>query len=151
MTAKGILVEPLQTPLLESHPTGERLVSVVVPVVERVDDLVALYHEFAPVLAARGERFEFLFVFDEGFEPSPELLALSREIADIHLLRFAQRFRETAALRLGIERSRDEVILTLPAYPQVRPEGLGPLPGSVIPLMRMIWSDELAMISSDSS
>jgi glycosyltransferase involved in cell wall biosynthesis len=127
MTAKGVLVEPLQTPLLASHPTGERLVSVVVPVVERVDDLVALYHEFAPVLAARGERFEFLFVFDGGFEPSPELLALSREIADIHLLRFAQRFGETAALRLGIERSRGEVILTLPAYPQVRPEGLGPL------------------------
>ena len=43
------------------------------------------------------------------------------------MLRFAREFGETAALRLGIERSRGELILTLPAYFQVQPEGVGPL------------------------
>ena len=111
MAAKGVLMEPVQVPTIATELSGTRLVSVVVPVVERADDLVALYREFGAQLAARGERFEFLFVFDGGFEPSPALLALSREISDVHLLRFAQRFGETAALRLGIERSRGENVV----------------------------------------
>jgi glycosyltransferase involved in cell wall biosynthesis len=125
MTAKGVLMEPMQVPAIAAKLSGERLISVVVPVVERADDLVALHREFGSELAARGEQFEFLFVFDGGFEPSPALLAMSHEASDVHLLRFAQRFGETAALRLGIERSRGEIILTLPAYLQVRPEGVG--------------------------
>jgi glycosyltransferase involved in cell wall biosynthesis len=127
MAAKGVLMEPVHVPTIAPKLPGSRLVSVVVPVVERADDLVALYREFGAELAARGEQFEFLFVFDGGFEPSPALLALSRETSDVHLLRFAQRFGETAALRLGIERSRGEMILTLAAYLQVRPEGVGAL------------------------
>ena len=127
MAAKGVLMEPVHVPTIAPKLPGSRLVSVVVPVVERADDLVALYREFGAELAARGEQFEFLFIFDGGFEPSPALLALSRETSDVHLLRFAQRFGETAALRLGIERSRGEMILTLAAYLQVRPEGVGAL------------------------
>jgi glycosyltransferase involved in cell wall biosynthesis len=96
-------------------------------VVERTDDLVALYRTFAAELERLGEEFEFLFVFDGGFAPSPELIALSQQDQHVHLLRFAQRFGETAALRLGVDRSRGDVILTLPAYFQVQPEGLGPL------------------------
>jgi glycosyltransferase involved in cell wall biosynthesis len=55
------------------------------------------------------------------------LVALSREHSNVRILRFAREFGETAALRLGIERSRGDLILTLPAYFQVRPEGIGPL------------------------
>jgi hypothetical protein len=43
------------------------------------------------------------------------------------VLRFAREFGETAALRLGIERSRGALILTLPAYFQVQPERIGQL------------------------
>ena len=95
--------------------------------VERADDLVALYRSFAGELDALGEEYEFVFVFDGGFTPSPELAALSQERPDIRVLRFARAFGETAALRLGIERSRGDVILTLPAYFQVKPEGVGTL------------------------
>ncbi|HEX5574669.1 MAG TPA: glycosyltransferase, partial [Gemmatimonadales bacterium] len=52
------------------------------------------------------------------------LLALSRETGRIKLLRFVREFGETAALRLGIERSRGDLVLTLPAYFQVQPEGI---------------------------
>ena len=45
----------------------------------------------------------------------------------MRLLSFARTFGETAALRLGIERSRGDVIVTLPAYFQVQAEGIGPL------------------------
>ena len=127
MTAKGVLMQPLDGPTVIATRPTEHLVSVVVPVVERVDDLAAIYRAFAGELERRGEEFEFLFIFDGGFAPSPELLALAARTEQIHLHRFAQRFGETAALRLGIERSRGDLLVTLPSYFQVRPEGLGPL------------------------
>ncbi len=128
MTAKGVLTESIVPPSMTAgHRAGSRVVSVVVPVVERSDDLIALYHSFSHELEARGEDFEFLFVFDGGFEPTPELTDLARRSERVLLLRFAQRFGETAALRLGIERSRGEMIVTLPAYFQVQPDGLGKL------------------------
>jgi glycosyltransferase involved in cell wall biosynthesis len=125
MTANGALAESVE-PLVTAR-AGTRIVSVVVPVVERIDDLLALYRAFSHQLEVRGEEFEFLFVFDGGFAPSPELTALAQGGEPVHILRFAQRFGETAALRLGIERSRGEMIVTLPAYFQVQPEGLGQL------------------------
>ena len=125
MTAKGVL-QPMDMPTLGVVRPTEPLISVIVPVVERVDDLAALYRAFAGELERRGEEFEFLFVFDGGFAPSPELTALAAQSDQIHLHRFAQRFGETSALRLGIERSRGDLLVTLPSYFQVRPEGLGP-------------------------
>ncbi|HEY8257469.1 MAG TPA: glycosyltransferase [Gemmatimonadales bacterium] len=127
MTAKGALVHESDIATLTARRPTERMISVVVPVVERVDDLTAIYSGFAGELERRGEEFEFLFVFDGGFEPSPELVALSAGSERIHLHRFAQRFGETAALRLGIQRSQGDLLVTLPAYFQVTAEGIGPL------------------------
>jgi glycosyltransferase involved in cell wall biosynthesis len=113
-------VERAQT----SDRADARLVSVIVPVVERSDDLMVLRQAFAQELERRGEEHEFLFVFDGGFVPPPELVELSRRDESIRLLSFARVFGETAALRLGIERSRGDVIITLPAYFQVQPDGI---------------------------
>jgi len=124
MSAEGTLMEPT---VERSAAADVRLVSVIVPVVERADDLLTLYRSFAEELDRRGEEHEFLFVFDGGFTPPPELVALSRERESVRLLSFARTFGETAALRLGIERSRGDVILTLPAYFQVQAGGVGEL------------------------
>jgi glycosyltransferase involved in cell wall biosynthesis len=118
-------MEPTTAPTITTDRAGDaRLISVVVPVVERTDDLVAVYHAFAGELDRRPEDYEFLFVFDGRYTPPPELVALSRETGRIKLLRFVREFGETAALRLGIERSRGDLILTLPAYFQVLPQGV---------------------------
>ena len=126
MSTPGTLMEPeaLTSP---SSDTEAGLISVVVPVVERADDLLEVYRTFADALDQRRYSYEFLFVFDGRFTPPPELLALAKEQRAIRILRFAREFGETAALRLGIERSRGDLILTLPAYFQVRPEGVGEL------------------------
>jgi glycosyltransferase involved in cell wall biosynthesis len=121
-----VLTEPIVTASAHPGPAAPRLVSVVVPVVERADDLQALHRAFADELESRGVAYEFLFVVDGGFTPPPELAALA-ERDHVRVLRFARTFGETAALRLGIERSGGDVILTLPAYFQVKPEGVGPL------------------------
>jgi glycosyltransferase involved in cell wall biosynthesis len=128
---QGVLMEPsLDRPAAKTGADAG-FVSVVVPVVERADDLVELYRTFSAALDARGEEHEFLFVFDGGFAPPPELTTLSQERKNIRFLRFARTFGETAALRLGIERSRGGVIMTLPAYFQVKPEGIGTLLGAL--------------------
>ena len=124
---QGVLMEPSLERSAAQSGADAGFVSVVVPVVERADDLVTLYRTFAAELDARGEEHEFVFVFDGGFTPPPELAALSQERENLRFLRFARTFGETAALRLGIERSRGDVILTLPAYFQVKPEGIGML------------------------
>jgi glycosyltransferase involved in cell wall biosynthesis len=120
-------MEPSAEPTRRERAADRRFVSVIVPVVEAVDDLTELYRSFSAALAARGNEHEFVFVFDGGYVPPPGLAALSRERPNITLLRFARTFGETAALRLGIERSRGDLLLTLPAYFQVQAEGVGAL------------------------
>ena len=124
MSAQQTLMEP--TAGASGPPTlaDFRFISVVVPVVERADDLVAVYRAFGRELDARPQEYEFLFVFDGRFTPSPELVALARENDGVRILRFAREFGETAALRLGIEKSRGDLVITLPAYFQVQPEGI---------------------------
>lgn len=121
-----VLMEPIVTKSEHPRPAAPRLVSVVIPLVERADDLEALYRAFAGELDSHGLAHEFLFVVDGGF-PSPPELATLAERENVRVLRFARTFGETAALRLGIERSGGDVILTLPAYFQVKPEGVRPL------------------------
>src|SRR3954471_14831067 len=125
MAAQGILMEPSTKPVSPVTPAGSGMVSVIVPVVERADDLMAVYRAFTRELERRSEEFEFLFVFDGRFAPPPELLELSRKKERVRILRFAREFGETAALRIGIEKTRGDLVLTLPAYFQVQPEGVG--------------------------
>ena len=124
MSTPGSLVEPMAEPVL-INPGEAGFISVVVPVVERADDLVAVYRAFARELDQRSEEYEFLFVFDGRLSPPVELTTLSRENNRVRIMRFAREFGETAALRLGIEKSQGDLILTLPAYFQVQPAGIG--------------------------
>jgi glycosyltransferase involved in cell wall biosynthesis len=124
MGAHGMLMEPIGKAANPAIPAKMGLISVVVPVVERADNLLAVYRAFASELESRSAEYEFLFVFDGRFAPPAEISALSREKEGVRILRFAREFGETAALRLGIERSRGDLILTLPAYFQVQPQGI---------------------------
>lgn len=122
-------MEPLLDSLTDRtrERTTKGLISVIVPVVERADDLIALYRAFAGALDQRHDEYEFLFVFDGTFTPSADLLQLADREAHVRILRFARNFGETAALKLGIEKSRGTIILTVPAYFQVEADGVGQL------------------------
>ena len=124
MSAQQSLMEPTPDTSIPRTLGDFGFISVVVPVVERADDLVAVYHAFRRELQTRPQACEFLFVFDGRFTPSPELVALAKGNEGVRILRFAREFGETAALRLGIERSRGDLVITLPAYFQVQPEGI---------------------------
>ncbi|HEY9014696.1 MAG TPA: glycosyltransferase [Gemmatimonadales bacterium] len=127
MSTPGTLMEPKSSETKPQSQPAQGLISVVVPVVERADDLLSVYRSFAQALEQRAQPFEFIFVFDGRFTPPAELVALTRDQHKVRIHRFAREFGETAALRLGIEKSRGEIVLTLPAYFQVRAEGIGTL------------------------
>lgn len=101
-------------------------VSVVVPVAERCDDLIEIYRAHAEVLERRGATFEFLFVVDQGFEgPAAPLVALAAEGEPLHVIMLPRAYGEAAALSLGFREARGDVVVTLPAYFQADPAGLG--------------------------
>jgi glycosyltransferase involved in cell wall biosynthesis len=107
---------------------GEPDVSVVVPIVERYGDLKQLYQEFAAELTRLGHSSEFIFVVDESQRSAiPVLRDLQlTEGERISILQLNGSFGESASLTLGFERARGEKILTLAAYFQVDPRGIGP-------------------------
>ena len=63
MSTPGILMEPMST-TSTVHQSEADLMSVIVPVVERADDVAAMYRAFTEVLDARRQPYEFVFVFD---------------------------------------------------------------------------------------
>ena len=107
---------------------GEPDVSVVVPIVERYGDLKQLHQEFAAELTRLGHSSEFIFVVDESQRSAiPVLRDLQlTEGERISILQLNGSFGESASLTLGFERARGEKILTLAAYFQVDPRGIGP-------------------------
>jgi len=102
-------------------------VSVVIPVVERYGDLKQIYHEFSAELARLQKSAEFIFVVDDsqrGAVPVLRELQQSGE-EEISIVLLGGSFGESAALTIGFDRARGEVIVTLAAYFQVEPRGLG--------------------------
>src|SRR3954464_12164650 len=120
MSTPGILMDPMST-TSTVHQSEADLMSVIVPVVERADDVAAMYRAFAEVLDARRQPYEFVFVFDGRITPPAELIALTRDKKNVRVLRFARRCGEPGALGRGMEGSGGELFLTRPAFFQVRP------------------------------
>jgi glycosyltransferase involved in cell wall biosynthesis len=97
-----------------------RQVSVIVPVGERQADAEELYWDYKAALIARGVPHEFIFVLD-GPQPVfraglDRLAAQGERLTVIALTRY---FGEATALMVGFDHAAGEVIVTLPAYPQI--------------------------------
>jgi len=95
-------------------------ISVIVPVVERYDDLAELYGLYKKGLEDSKRSHEFIYVIDGDFGEVME--ALKRLIAEgekIKVIKLARWFGEATALTIGIQHSSGNAILTLPAYQQV--------------------------------
>lgn len=102
-------------------------VSVLVPVVERHDDLRELHRAVVPELEKLGRPLEYLYLvsaeFEEAFRQALELHEADAQ--RVRVLRFARPVSEAAALATGFDRARGEIVFTLPAYFDADPKGLG--------------------------
>ena len=104
-------------------------ISAIIPVGRRhAPDVLALYAEYKEGLEAIGLPYEVIMVLDG---PRPEmgsdvrrLLSSGDRVAVISLTR---NFGEATALIAGFQRAAGRIILTLPAYHQVRGSELGKL------------------------
>ena len=104
---------------------NKEMLSVIVPVFEKVHQPVEVFHAYDEALRTTGLQYEFLYVLDGHY---PEVrTSLERLQAAGHPLRIFQLgrpFGEATALSVGFEHARGEILLTLSANLQVEPSSL---------------------------
>jgi len=97
-------------------------VSVIVPVVDRSDDLEKLFELYSESFRKKGFSFEFIFVVDGSFNKAFQILKdLRKKHPEIKILKFAKNFFESIALMVGFQHAQGETIFTLASYMQVEP------------------------------
>lgn len=104
------------------------MVSAVIPIGQRIDDLAALLAEYDRVLDSNASNYEIIVVLDGRRDHALEVL---REVADryerLRVIELAREFGESVALSAGFDAARGDILLTLPAYYQIEPAELAKL------------------------
>jgi glycosyltransferase involved in cell wall biosynthesis len=101
------------------------VISVVVPISERHDDIRELYQLYSDELNKMEKSFEFIFVVDGYFQAAfDELKKIKSEGHPVRIVKFPKNFGESVALMEGFQRARGEVVLTLASYLQIEPKDL---------------------------
>jgi hypothetical protein len=107
-----------------SRVAPDGLISVLVPVTGRPDNLVELYREYSAPFKEQGIPFEFVF------SAAPYCAPFVRELDDLIAAGepvralVAQTTSEAALLRVGAAALRGDVIVTLPAFRRIAAPGL---------------------------
>ncbi len=98
------------------------------PVGSRVDDIATLIEEYADALIGANVRFEMIVVLD-GLKTAilERMQSLTGTREWLNVIQFSREFGESAALMAGFNEARGEVLLTLPAYWQVKPSEISAL------------------------
>jgi glycosyltransferase involved in cell wall biosynthesis len=102
--------------------------AVIIPVGDRCDDLVRLYHDVAPEIAKVVPAWEAVVVVD-GRRPEvdPYLERLRGEADNLRVVRTHRAFGEATAVMAGLKHTEAPDILLLSPYYQVEPAGIGRL------------------------
>jgi undecaprenyl-phosphate 4-deoxy-4-formamido-L-arabinose transferase len=97
--------------------------SIVIPVFNEAQSLVALHQRLARTLETIGLPYEIIFVDDGSRDESADVLrALRARDAAVRMIRFNRNYGQHAALFAGMERARGDIIVTLDADLQNPPE-----------------------------
>jgi len=100
-------------------------VSVLIPVTERPEPLVALYEEYAAPIRALGVRYEFIFAAEPWFrELTQPLATLAAAGEPVRAVVVDQTTGETRLLKAAAAFCRGPVVLTLPAYRRIEASAL---------------------------
>jgi dolichol-phosphate mannosyltransferase len=100
-------------------------ISVLVPVVERHDDLRELYRAVLPELERLDGNHEVLVLVSSEFETAfQQALELHEADARVRVLGFARPVGEAAALGTGFDRARGDILITIPSYFDAEPAGI---------------------------
>lgn len=109
-----------------------RLVSVIVPVVERPVPLADLYRQYSDPFRREEWEFEFLFVLEPWAAHLRQPLdELARQGEPVRVIETGRSVGEAEQLKLAGSHCRSDLIVTLPAYHRVEPHCLLRLAGRV--------------------
>jgi len=92
------------------------VISVVVPLLNEVQSLDALYHQIANALEPLGDDFEVVFVDDGSTDGSMHVLTrLNAEHDNVVAVQLRRNFGKAAALQAGFLEARGDIIVTIDA------------------------------------
>lgn len=99
--------------------------SIIIVISERYDDVDQVFHEYKKVISECVQSYEFIYVID-GQHPLPlkKLKQLKSDGEKIKIYKFSSWFGEAAAMRVGFDHASKSILMTLPAYLQVRADSL---------------------------
>ncbi len=100
-------------------------VSIIIVIGERYNDIKTVFQEYKAAIETSTENYEFIYVIDGKYpEALSDLKSLKNKGEPIRIFAFSSWFGEAAALRIGFEHARADILMTLPAYLQVKPDSL---------------------------
>lgn len=116
--------------------------SVIVPVGERSENVVALYSVYRDAVARAGLHYEFVFVIDGHYdEITQRLKTLKADGEPLTIINFSRPFGEATAISAGFQNAKAELIMTLPAYEQI-------IPDEIPALIRACQAPEIDMVTA---
>lgn len=106
---------------LPGHPTsppvpavGDRLVSIIVPVMNEKENVAELHQQVCEALDEAQRPFELLFVDDGSSDGTIGCLReLAAEDPRVRLILFRRNYGQTAAMQAGIDHAMGSVIVTI--------------------------------------
>lgn len=93
--------------------------SVIVPVTERCDPIVELFHEYKRGIEACGKEYEFIYILNGKQSDTLNKLTKLQETEKITIITLTKWFGEATALSAAFSKISGGIILTLPAYQQI--------------------------------
>jgi glycosyltransferase involved in cell wall biosynthesis len=121
-----------QNTLPTPRPSGEVMLSVVVPAFNEEEALEIFHQRLRAAVSTLGVRLEVVYVDDGSTDRTPLILA-QMQAADpsVGFLRFSRNFGKETALSAGLNHVHGDVVLVIDADLQDPPE--------LIPLMMEAW------------
>lgn len=118
--SRAVAQDALPPPPPMEDAGENHVVSVVVTVVERPENLSDLYQEYSTPFRELGWDFEFLFVLEPWAKHlRPPLDELTQRGEPIRVLEVGRVLGEAGQLKLAGSHCRADILLTLPAYHRV--------------------------------
>lgn len=109
-------------------PPSQRLLSVVIPVFNEVDNVGPLIDEIRAEAERLGGPYEIIMVNDGSRDGTDVLLdRLAARLPQLKVIHFSANFGQTAALAAGLEHARGDVIVTMDGDRQNDPSEMGRL------------------------
>ena len=104
------------------HGGAEVALSVIVPMFQDRTDVVEVYDAYKVAIERIGRPYELIYVLSWQSERAlADLKGLKQRGEDALVLVLGQQLDEAEALLTGFEHARGDIVLTLPADPQVDP------------------------------